>query len=61
MATGTNKGFYIRSNLVKRINKKAGEKALLPIPKENRVKNRKKALRAFLKRAYLFILTATLM
>ena len=61
MTTSTNKGFYIRSNLVKRINKKAGEKAPLSIPKDNRLKNRKKALRAFLKRAYLFILTATLM
>jgi hypothetical protein len=61
MATTANKGFSIRAYLVKRINNKAGEKALLPVPKEIRQLKKKRALRAFLKRAYLFILTATLM
>jgi hypothetical protein len=61
MATAANKGFSIRADLVKQINKEAGETALLSEPKENQALNKKSALHAFLKRAYLFILTATLM
>jgi hypothetical protein len=61
MATTSNKNLSAGDDWVKQMYKDAFEKNLLPTPKEIRVLKRKRALRAFLKRVYLFILTAVLM
>ena len=59
MATPTNKNLSAGNDWRKRND--VFEQSPLPTPKQIRVLKRKRALRAFLKRAYLFMLTAVLM
>jgi hypothetical protein len=61
MATSTNKDNIVENEWFKQIYKDAWGKPRQPTPRELRMLKKKRALRAFLKRAYLFMLTSTLM
>lgn len=61
MATSTNKNPIADNDWLNQINKDAWETLRKPTPKEFRGLKRKRAFYAFLKRAYLFMLTACLM
>ena len=61
MANDTEKELFIGENWMKQVYKDAWGKPRKPTPKEFRRLKRKRAFYAFLKRAYLFMLTACLM
>ncbi len=61
MAPDTNKDNFVENERLKQNYKDAWGKPRRPTPKELWLLKKKRALRAFLKRAYLFMLTSTLM
>jgi hypothetical protein len=61
MATNTDKDSFVETEWLKQVYKDIWGKLRRPTPKELWILKKKRALRAFLKRAYLFMLTSTLM
>ncbi len=61
MSTSNNKDSFAENEWIKQIYKDAWGKSRRPTAKQLWILKKKRALRAFLKRAYLFLLTSTLM